>query len=83
MCYTTSTPRLIAWTSVCAGGRKDPKPIAFGVELEIDKLWLTSDADYSKRYYDLVATVAHHGKTLASGHYTVRPAACCGSMVGF
>lgn len=43
------------------------------MELVIEKLWMSTDADYSKREYDLIASVAHHGKTLASGHYTVRP----------
>ena len=67
----------------CTGPPKDRKAVSFEAELEIKREWLSRDADYNVRHYDLIATVAHHGKTLASGHYTVRPAACCGSMVGF
>ena len=56
-----------------SGHRKDERAIFFGASLVMQPEWMASGAEDSTPCYDLIATVAHLGKSMATGHYTVRP----------
>ena len=46
----------------------------FQLELQLAREWMSDQSDHVRgATLDLIATVAHHGKTMQSGHYTVRP----------
>ena len=45
----------------------------FPLELQLAREWMSDQSDHVRgAALDLIATVAHHGKTMQSGHYTVR-----------
>lgn len=50
--------------------QKIGKHVGFGPRLKMNARWLAGDSRDRGAEYDLVATVTHHGKTIASGHYT-------------
>ena len=56
-----------------AGSRKDGRSVRFPLELQLSRDWMSDQSDHARgATLDLIATVAHHGKTMQSGHYTVR-----------
>ena len=45
----------------------------FPMELHLAREWMSDQSDHVRgATLDLIATVAHHGKTMQAGHYTVR-----------
>ena len=45
----------------------------FPLELHLAREWMSDQSDHVRgATLDLIATVAHHGKTMQAGHYTVR-----------
>jgi len=49
--------------------------VRFPLELQLAREWMADQSDHVRgATLDLIATVAHHGKTMQSGHYTVRSA---------
>lgn len=63
------------WWLRPAGYRKDGRSVRFPPELQLAREWMSDQSDHVRgATLDLIATVAHHGKTMQSGHYTVRSA---------
>ena len=59
--------------SAPAGSRKDGRAVRFPLELHLAREWMSDQSDHVRgATLDLIATVAHHGKTMQAGHYTVR-----------
>jgi hypothetical protein len=56
-----------------AGSRKDGRAVRFPLELHLAREWMSDQSDHVRgAALNLIATVAHHGKTMQAGHYTVR-----------
>ncbi len=46
------------------------KHVGFPPRLKMNSRWLAADSRDRAAEYELIATVTHHGKTIAAGHYT-------------
>lgn len=50
--------------------QKISKHVGFPPRLKMNSRWLAADSRDRAAEYELIATVTHHGKTIAAGHYT-------------
>ena len=63
----SSTPHTAPCPSIFA---LRSKHVGFPPRLKMNSRWLAADSRDRSAEYELIATVTHHGKTIAAGHYT-------------